>query len=177
MVNSYSKKEFQKDLRKLAKLINAFPKTSQFGGKRSKNGKLVKMRTFEVVKVNGKDVKPHGNYQIKEESKVGPEVAATKAAKMMCRKIKKNGGKHTECQGRTLVIREKTSGSAHKHYGPYEVVVSQLTPKESQARTKALRDLTERRLVKQGKSAKDAKKESNKISKVTHKVDAKVMRK
>ena len=177
MVNSYSKKEFQQDLKKLAKLINDFPKTTQAGGKRSKDGKLVKMRTFEVVKVDGKNVKPHGNYQIKEDSKVGPEVAATKAAKMMCRKIKKNGGKHTECQGKTLVIREKTSGSAHKHFGPYELVVEQLTPKESQARTDALRKLTEKRLKKEGKSAKEAQKVTSKLAKVTHRVVAKIMRK
>ena len=136
------------------------------------------MRTFEVVQVDGKKVKPHGNYQIKEESKIGPETAASKAAKMLCRKIKRNGGKQTDCQGITLSIREKTRGSAHKVFGPYMVVVEQLTKKESDTRTKALRDLLERRLVKKGMSKGAAKKQAERdTNRVTHRVSAKIVRK
>jgi hypothetical protein len=179
MVNSYSRKQFQSDLKKLAKLIKDFPKSNQSGGKRNKNGQLVKMRTFEVVEVDGKEVKPHGNYQIKEESKVGPEVAASKAAKQLCRKIKRNGGSHTDCEGRTLVIREKTSGSAHKHFGPYRVVVEQLTPKESKTRTDSLVKALAGRLEKdKGMSKAAAKKKAEKdTKKITHKVSAKIIRK
>jgi len=176
MTNSYSRKQFQSDLKKLAQMIKEFS-PAQRGGKRTKNGNIVQMRTFEVVQIDGKDVKPHGNYQIKENSKIGPETAASKAAKMLCRKIKKNGGKHTDCEGRTLVIREKTRGSAHKLFGPYMVVVEQLSPKESNARTKALVDLTVKRLVKQGMKKDDAfKKVKKETSKVTHRVVAKIMR-
>lgn len=179
MVNSYSKKRFQSDLKKLAKLINDFPNSNQSGGKRNKNGQLVKMRTFEVVEVDGKEVKPHGNYQIKEESKVGPEVAASKAAKQLCRKIKRNGGSHTDCEGRTLVIREKTSGSAHKHFGPYRVVVEQLTPKESETRTNSLvKELAKRLVRDKGMSKAAAEKKARKdTKKITHKVSAKIIRK
>ena len=177
MVNTYSRKQFQKDLKKLAKLIEDFP-AAQRGGKRNKNGKIVQMRTFEVVQVDGKKVKPHGNYQIKEESKIGPETAASKAAKMLCRKIKRNGGKQTDCQGITLSIREKTRGSAHKVFGPYMVVVEQLTKKESDTRTKALRDLLEKRLVKKGMSKGAAKKQAERdTNRVTHRVSAKIVRK
>lgn len=177
--NSYSRKQFQNDLKKLAKLIKDFPKSNQSGGKRNKNGKLVKMRTFEVVEVDGKEVKPHGNYQIKEESKVGPEVAASKAAKQLCRKIKRNGGSHTDCEGRTIVIREKTSGSAHKHFGPYRVVVEQLTPKESKRRTESLvKELAKRLVRDKGMSNAVAKKKAEKdTKKITHKVSAKIIRK
>ena len=179
MASSYSRKQFQKDLKRLAKLIEAFPGKKQSGGKRDKKtGELISMRTFEVVKVNGKDVTPHGNYQIREDSPIGPETAASKAAKQMCKKIKRNGGKHTDCEGRTLVIREKTRGSAHKHFGPYMVVVEQMSAKESKARTDALVKVTVARLVKQGvpkgKAEKDTRK---KISKVTHRVSAKLVRK
>jgi hypothetical protein len=179
MVNSYSRKQFQNDLKKLAKLIKDFPKSNQSGGKRNKNGQLVKMRTFEVVEVDGKEVKPHGNYQIKEASKVGPEVAASKAAKQLCRKIKRNGGSHTDCEGRTLVIREKTSGSAHKHFGPYSVVVDQLTPAQSKTRTQGLiKGLTARLMKTKGMSEAAAKKKAEKdTKKITHKVSAKIIRK
>ena len=179
MVNSYSRKQFQSDLKKLAKLIKDFPKSNQSGGKRNKNGQLVKMRTFEVVEVDGKEVKPHGNYQIKEASKVGPEVAASKAAKQLCRKIKRNGGSHADCEGRTLVIREKTSGSAHKHFGPYRVNVEQLTPKESKTRTESLQKELAKRLVRDKGMSKAAadKKAKKDTKKITHKVSAKIIRK
>jgi hypothetical protein len=178
MVNTYSRKQFQKDLKKLAKLIEDFP-TTQRGGKRNrKSGNIVQMRTFEVVKVDGKKVTPHGNYQIKEESKIGPETAASKAAKMLCRKIKRNGGKHTDCAGITLSIREKTRGSAHKVFGPYRVIVEQLTPKESATRTDALRKMLRQRLVKKGMSKAAADKKATKdTNKVTHRVSAKIVRK
>lgn len=178
MVNTYSRKQFQKDLKKLAKLIQDFP-TTQRGGKRNrKTGNIVQMRTFEVVHVDGKKVTPHGNYQIKEDSKIGPETAASKAAKMLCRKIKRNGGKHTDCQGITLSIREKTRGSAHKVFGPYMVVVEQLTKKESDTRTKALRDMLQKRLEKKGMSQGAAKKQAERdTNKVTHRVSAKIVRK
>ena len=179
MVNTYSRKQFQKDLKNLAKLIEDFP-TTQRGGKRNKNtGNIIQMRTFEVVQVDGKKVKPYGNYQIKEESKIGPETAASKAAKMLCRKIKKNGGKQTDCQGITLSIREKTRGSAHKVFGPYMVVVEQLTKKESDTRTKALREMLEKRLVKRRGMSKGAAKKQAEIdtNRVTHRVSAKIVRK
>ena len=177
MQKTYSKKQFQHDLEKLSDMIKNFtPKVS--GGKKDKDGKNIKMRTFEVVNVNGKEVTPHGNYQIKADSKLGPETAASKAAKMLCRKIKKDGGKHTECQGRTLVIREKTRGSSNKLYGPYVVVVDELTPDESSRRTQSLIEQTVKRLVSKGMKKDDAyKKVKSEINKVTHKVFVKLSKK
>ena len=162
MPKRYTKTHFQKDLVKLSNLIENYnAKGGDNDEEMVEKKKESIYRTFKVVEENGKVVKPHGEYRIKKEQKVGPQKAAYKALGMMCRKARMESGKWEECDGLTVKIQEKTSGSLKKVYGPY-VAESVKHPKAfSKKKTEDLRDLRAKKLFdsKKVSSLKKAKEE------------------
>jgi len=175
MPKKYTRKHFQKDLKKLANLIENYNSTSYMKGgakKLDKNGNPIEYRTFRVVQEDGQSVS-FGTYRINKNQPVGPEKAASKAARVICRRVRANGSDHRVCHGKTFMIQEKTRGSAGKVYGPYEIIVYKLTPAESKKRTQGLVDGLASRLVKSGMSKSAALKKARKDTRtVTHKVYA-----
>ena len=179
MVKKYTHKQFQNDLKKLAYLIEGY-NTTQMGGKRDKDGQLIKYRTFTIVAEGGQQVTPHGLYRVRKftktgkKSNAGPGVAANHAGKSLCKKIMVNRRDYPKCEGRTFTLRETTRGGKGKLYGPYKIVVYEYTPAESKKRTNAVIRLATDRLMKEKNMSRNkAIKEVRKTAKkVTHKISA-----
>ena len=136
MPKSYSDKEFEKDLKKLAKLIkdnsNIFKggkpvKTMKKTIKKNKVSSNEK-RHFRVVEVNKKAVSI-GDIYIKKSSGT-PSSAAKKALKTCCTHLKIKGNKKVNCKV-TFSIQEITQGSKKKIYGPYKGTYKKI-PKSEQ---------------------------------------------
>ena len=117
MPKKYTRKHFQKDLKKLANLIENYNSTSYMKGgakKLDKNGNPIEYGTFRVVQEDGQSVS-FGTYRINKNQPVGPEKAASKAARVICRRVRANGSDHRVCHGKTLMIQEKTGFIASQY--------------------------------------------------------------
>ena len=186
MTKKYTRKHFQSDLKKLANLIENYKSYNMKGGKKidKKTGQPIEYRTFQVVQIDGETVEPFGTYRINKNQPVGPESAASKAARIICKRVRENGSNHKVCDGKTLMLREKTRGGSGKHFGPYEIRVKQLSPSESKKRTEGLIEGLQKRLEKpkseggMGLSKAAAKKMAKKkTKKITHKIYAQIISK
>ena len=114
MKKSYTRKDFKKDLRELAMLIEGF-KVSKKSSRSIKGGKPKPKKSsddkrhFKVVEVQGKP-RVFGRYS------GTPMQAATKAVPKICDKLRV---KKEKCHIK-FSIQETTQGSKHKVYGPYK---------------------------------------------------------
>ena len=144
---NYTNKQFNKDLDKLNKIINnninnknnknnnVNNNVNKKSNKKSNKNDKREYRNFTVCKVNGKNLKNNvGKYRITsitktgDKSKSGPVNAAHKAAVSL---VKKNEETIVKKEIETsLTLLEITRGSSRKMYGPYIIVVNNLTSSE-----------------------------------------------
>lgn len=110
MNKSYTRKDFKKDLKELAMLIEGF-KVSKKSSRSMKGGVEKRKRYFKVVEVQGKP-RVFGRYA----SSGTPMQAAKKAVRIICDKLRVNKEK---CHIK-FSIQETTQNSKHKVYGPYK---------------------------------------------------------
>jgi len=129
MKHKYTKVDFNKDIKILNNLIKDHVK---HGGSLNVPDMITtegKYRNFSVISINGKELqKKVGKYKIRKNTNSNPIDAAHKAAVSLVRKNEKN---MLENKKKTkLSIIETTRGSNKKIYGPYEIIIKQLSSKK-----------------------------------------------